>query len=69
MNSKERAKDLYDKFYSEFLQFDKGCDLSGRKEYAIRSSLICIKEMSKMNLLKSDHYSLDLIKGEIEKLK
>lgn len=45
LTPKEKAKELYNKFYSEFLQFDKDCNLSGRKKYAIKSSLLCVDEI------------------------
>ena len=41
----EKAKQLYNKYYSEFLQFDSGCNLSSRKKYAIKSSLLCVEEI------------------------
>jgi len=49
MEPKEKAKELYNKFYSEFIQFDKGCNLRGRKKYALKCSLLCVDEILQTN--------------------
>lgn len=45
MDAKDYAKGLYNIMYTEFLQFDKGVDLEGRREHAKKAAIKCVHQI------------------------